>query len=61
MNTIIARDRGDEMETEKRKQRICDYCGLLTEDEYTEEEWDATGHECEECLDAELVNGTIDE
>jgi hypothetical protein len=42
-----------------RRRRICDYCGNLTEKEYTDEEWEAVGHECEDCIDTELVDGTI--
>ncbi|MDH7593849.1 MAG: hypothetical protein QHG99_05785 [Methanomicrobiales archaeon] len=42
-----------------RRRRICEYCGFLTDIEYTDEEWDAVGHECEECIEAELVDGTI--
>ncbi len=44
---------------EERRRHVCDFCGFLTEEEYTDEEWDAVGHECEECIDAELVDGTI--
>lgn len=47
------------MEKEKRKRRICDYCGFLTDEEYTDEEWDAVGYECQDCINAELVDGTI--
>jgi hypothetical protein len=46
---------------EKRRRRICSYCGFLTAEEYTDEEWDVAGQGCEECIDAELVDGTIDE
>ncbi len=49
------------MPMEKKKRRICDYCGLLTDEEYTDEEWNSVGHECQDCIDAELVDGTIDE
>ena len=49
------------MNEERRKRRICDFCDLVTEEEYTDEEWEAAGHECDECMDAELVDGTIDE
>jgi hypothetical protein len=43
----------------ERKRRVCDYCGFPTEEEYTDDEWDAVGHECQDCIDAELVDGTI--
>jgi len=35
-------------------ERICDYCGVLTDEEYSDEEWDTRGHQCEEC-DEELI------
>lgn len=41
------------MGTIKRKRRVCDYCGLLTNEEYTNDEWDAVGHECQDYIDAE--------
>jgi hypothetical protein len=44
-----------------RKRRICDYCGLLTDEDYTDKEWEAVGCMCEECVIAELADGTIDE
>jgi hypothetical protein len=44
-----------------RCRRICEYCGLLTDDEYSDEEWEAAGRECEECAIAELADGTIGE
>jgi hypothetical protein len=43
----------DTMGTIKRKRRVCDYCGLLTNEEYTNDEWDAVGHECQDYIDAE--------
>lgn len=49
----------DLMHMGARRRRICDYCGNLTEKEYTDEEWEAVGHECEDCIDTELVDGTI--
>lgn len=42
-----------------RKRRICEYCGLLTDEEYTDEEWEAVGHQCEECVEAEIAEGTL--
>jgi hypothetical protein len=46
---------------ENRRRRTCSYCGFLTAEEYTDEGWDAIGQECEECIDTELVDRTIDE
>jgi hypothetical protein len=46
---------------DRRKRRICSYCGFLTEEEYTDEEWEAMGHECEECYISELSDGTLDD
>jgi hypothetical protein len=43
-----------------RRKRVCDYCGLLTEEEYSDDEWEAAGNQCEECAIAELADGTID-
>jgi len=42
-------------------RRTCEYCGLLTDEEYLDEEWEAAGRECEECAITELADGTIDE
>ena len=42
------------------RRRTCEYCGLLTEEVYTDEEWEAAGNQCEECAIAELADGTID-
>ena len=44
-----------------RCRRICEYCGLLTDESYTDEEWEAAGNQCEECAIAELADGTIGE
>jgi len=49
------------MSSERRRKRICEYCGIETDDEYTDEEWDDVGNECEDCIEAELVDGTLDD
>ncbi|MDD1678318.1 MAG: hypothetical protein LUO93_03935 [Methanomicrobiales archaeon] len=46
---------------QRRRHRICRYCGIETEEEYTDKEWEAAGGECEECSLAEFVDGTIEE
>jgi hypothetical protein len=44
-----------------KRRRTCEYCGLLTDEEYTDGEWEAAGNQCEECAVAELADGTLDE
>jgi uncharacterized cysteine cluster protein YcgN (CxxCxxCC family) len=44
-----------------RRRRICDYCGLLTGEEYSDDEWEAAGNQCGECAIAELADGTLGE
>jgi hypothetical protein len=45
----------------QRRKRICDYCGLLKNEEYSDKEREAAGCQCEECAIAELAEGTLDE
>lgn len=49
------------MNGEPKKRRICEFCGQVTEKEYSDDEWEAAGYPCDECMDAELVDGTIAE
>jgi hypothetical protein len=44
-----------------RRRRICEYCGLLTDGDYTDGEWEAAGNQCEECVIADLADGTLGE
>jgi hypothetical protein len=44
-----------------RRRRVCTYCGFVTEEEYTDQEWEAAGQQCEECYLSELADGTLDE
>jgi hypothetical protein len=44
-----------------KRRRTCEYCGLLTDEAYSDDEWEAAGNQCEECAAAELADGTIDE
>jgi len=46
---------------DNRKKRICKFCGNETAEEYTDEEWEVAGQECEECHLADLINGSFDE
>lgn len=43
----------------RRRKRICEYCGALTEEEYTDQEWDTVWHMCEDCVEAEIADGTL--
>ena len=37
------------------KKRLCKNCGEETELEYTDEEWEVRGEECEQCEIEELL------
>jgi hypothetical protein len=37
------------------EKRICEYCSEETEAEYSDEEWDDRGHQCEQCETEELI------
>ncbi|MDD1663634.1 MAG: hypothetical protein LUQ60_07830 [Methanomicrobiales archaeon] len=43
------------------RTRICDYCGLLTDEEHSDAEYEAAGWECEEWVIAEHADGAIGE
>ncbi|MDD1653114.1 MAG: hypothetical protein LUQ64_01070 [Methanomicrobiales archaeon] len=45
----------------ERRRRICGYCGQESVEEYTDDEWQAQGFQCEECALAELVDGTVED
>jgi hypothetical protein len=45
----------------QKMNRVCESCGYLTEERYTEEEWDATGGLCEDCAIGELADESIDD
>ena len=38
-----------------RRKRVCTYCGLLTEEEYSDGEWTGAGRMCEECYTIDLA------
>ena len=44
-----------------RRRRTCGYCGIPTDGEYTDDEWEAAGNQCGECAIAELADGTLEE
>jgi hypothetical protein len=44
-----------------RRRRTCEYCGLLTDEDYTDGEWEAAGNQCEECVIADPADGTLGE
>jgi hypothetical protein len=37
------------------EKRICEYCSEETDEEYSDEEWDDRGHQCEQCETGELI------
>lgn len=47
-------------EMDGKRRRIYGYCGLLTDESYTDDEWEEAGFMCGECTVAELTDGTID-